>query len=188
MHEAKLGIVIFLGIGTNQGDRDENMETAVALINASVGEILAVSGVYETDPWGFESDSKFLNSVVKVTTRLSPLALLKKLQEIEEKLGRIRSLNRYSSRTIDIDILLYGSRIIRKKMLTVPHPCMPERRFVLVPLCDIEPEGIHPVLEKTFSDLLKECTDSGIVTKYDVEGMKRWMKQPEGPYTESAVS
>ena len=104
---------------------------------------------------------------------------MKKLQEIEEKLGRTRSLSRYSSRTIDIDILLYGSRIIRKKMLTVPHPLIAERRFVLVPLCDIEPEGVHPVLRKTFSDLLKECTDSGGVRRYDVEGMKKWTKPPE---------
>lgn len=174
-----IGTIIFLGIGTNQGDRLENMETAIALISASVGEILAVSGVYETEPWGFENNSKFLNSVVKVITRLSPLALLKKLQEIEEKLGRTRSLSRYSSRTIDIDILLYGNRIIRKKMLKVPHPLIPERRFVLVPLCDIEPEGVHPVLGKTFSDLLTECVDSGSVRKYYDKQLKSWTKQPE---------
>lgn len=155
------------------------METAVARISDSIGEILAVSNVYETDPWGFESSSKFLNSAVKVITRLDPLALLKKLQEIEEKLGRVRRLDRYSSRTIDIDILFYGSRIIRKKMLKVPHPNIAERRFVLVPLCDIEPEGVHPVLKKTFSDLLAECADSGGIRRYDAEGMKRWTKQLE---------
>lgn len=177
----KIGEIIFLGIGTNLGDRAENMKIAVALINDSAGEVLAASNVYETSPWGFESSNKFLNSVVKVITRLDPLALLKKVQEIEDKLGRTRSLKHYSSRTIDIDILLYGSRIIRKKVLTVPHPHLAERSFVLVPLCDIEPEGMHPVLKKTFSDLLTECADSGSIERYDVEGMKRWTKRPEKP-------
>jgi len=183
----KIGTIIFLGIGSNKGDRVKNLENALSLINSNVGEILSISYVYETEPWGFESNNKFLNMVAKVNTYLSPFVLMKKLQAIEIRLGRTRSLTRYTSRSIDIDILFYGSRIIRERMLTVPHPLITDRKFVLVPLCDIAPEGVHPVLRKTFSELLIECADSGCVRKYEIGEIKGWNRQSGEVETENAV-
>lgn len=166
--EDKIGTGIFLGLGTNEGDRVENLKMALTLINDEVGDITALSGVYETDPWGFESSSRFLNMVANVTTRLAPAALLKKTQEIEKNLGRVRSQVRFSSRSMDVDILLFGNRVINQRELTVPHPLIPERRFVLVPLCDLIPGGIHPVLKQTFSELLMQCRDTGNVSRTEI--------------------
>lgn len=177
--ENKTGTIIFLGIGTSEGDRVENLKMTLTLINESIGEVLAVSGVYETEPWGFESSSKFLNMVARVRTGLAPAALLKKAQEIENKLGRRRDPIRYSSRTIDVDILLYGKQVVRQKKLTVPHPLIPERRFVLVPLCDLAPGEIHPVLKKTFSDLLTECPDTGKAVDAEIRLTQHRREKPE---------
>ena len=156
----------FLGLGSNQGDRRKNILSAIDLIGTYIGEVISQSPVYETEPWRLESSDEFLNIVIKVLTELTPMDLLKKTHEIEKRLGRTRNEMRYSSRTNDIDILLYNSKILNKKILKVPHPMIPERRFVLVPLCDIEPEGIHPVLNKTFSELLKACSDQKKVRKW----------------------
>lgn len=156
----------FLGIGTNLGDREQNIRSAIALITDSVGTVTSFSRIYETEPWGFESENKFLNLVVKVETELKPPALLGKIHVIENQLGRIRSGTQYSSRIVDIDILFYNNAIIERKNLQIPHPRVSERRFVLVPLCEIEPDGVHPVLGKSFSNLLKECPDEKKVTEY----------------------
>lgn len=150
---------IFLGLGTNLGDREAWLQKAIEAIRKSVGKIDSYSDIYETDPWGFQSESKFLNMVIRVGTELKPSVLLKRLLVIEGRLGRIRESDQYESRTIDIDILLYGNVIINKPELVIPHPMIRDRRFVLVPLCDIAPEMIHPVLKKTFATLLKECSD-----------------------------
>lgn len=155
----------FLGLGSNQGDRRKNILGAIDLIGAFIGEVISQSYIYETEPWNLESSDEFLNIVIKVLTELKPMDLLKKTRGIEDMLGRTRNEIRYSSRTIDIDILLYNSKILNKRILKVPHPMIPQRRFVLVPLCDIEPDGIHPVLNKTFSELLKECNDQKKVRK-----------------------
>ena len=149
----------FLGLGTNLGDRETWLNKALELISGPVGPVTACSGIYETEPWGFESRNNFLNMVIKVQTDLKPSDLLEKLSIIENQLGRKKSGRKYISRTIDIDILLYGNRVIDKSGLKIPHPLMQDRRFVLVPLCDIAPELIHPVLNKTFAALLKDCSD-----------------------------
>jgi len=156
---------VFLGLGTNLGDREALLERTLELITESVGPVSACSGIYETQPWGFESRNNFLNMVVQIHTELSPAGLLKKLTRIENQLGRKRADKKYISRSIDIDILLYGNRVINKPDLIIPHPLIRERKFVLVPLCELAAEIIHPALKKTFATLLKECRDERYVKK-----------------------
>jgi 2-amino-4-hydroxy-6-hydroxymethyldihydropteridine diphosphokinase len=122
--------------------------------------------VYETGPWGFKSGKKFLNRVLGVETVLNPSDLLERILKIESDLGRIRSGKGYSSRIIDIDILFFGDEIINEGSIVIPHPHLHERKFVLVPLNDIAPEFVHPVLKKTVEELLSLCTDKGKVRIY----------------------
>jgi 2-amino-4-hydroxy-6-hydroxymethyldihydropteridine diphosphokinase len=156
---------VFLGLGTNLGDRESNLNKALELIGKSVGRIDSCSGIYETESWGFQSENNFLNMVIKIQTSLKPTDLIKEIQLIEGQLGRIKESRQYASRTIDIDILLYSNLVIDKSYLTIPHPLIQDRKFVLVPLCDLAPEMIHPVLSKTFVVLLKECKDEREVKK-----------------------
>jgi len=157
----------FLGLGTNLGNREGNLKEALHKIEETIGRIVAYSSVYETEPSGFESENEFLNMVVHVETDLKPSGLLGRILMIEANLGRLRDAKKYSSRTIDIDILLYDKKIMSKVSLIIPHPLLHERRFVLVPLCEIAPEGIHPVLKRTFTSLLKGCNDRSNVRKYE---------------------
>ncbi|MFZ0283007.1 MAG: 2-amino-4-hydroxy-6-hydroxymethyldihydropteridine diphosphokinase [Bacteroidales bacterium] len=154
-----MGKVVFLGLGTNLGDRETILNEAIEHLIKSAGDVISLSAIYETEPWGFQSENKFLNMVVGLRTMLNPDALLKRVMNIEAKLGRIRTGEGYSSRTIDIDILLYNDLVINKPDLKIPHPLIRERRFVLVPLCDVAPDLVHPVFKKTIASLLKECKD-----------------------------
>ncbi|MDP4222862.1 MAG: 2-amino-4-hydroxy-6-hydroxymethyldihydropteridine diphosphokinase [Bacteroidota bacterium] len=158
----------FLGLGTNLGDREEFLHKALDLIGRSAGRIDSLSDIYETEPWGFQSENNFLNMVIRIRTKLGPSALLQRLQSIEDQLGRDRDRDSksYISRTIDIDILLLGNKVINKADLIIPHPMIGDRKFVLVPLCDIAPNLIHPVLNKTFAELLEECKDEREVKRY----------------------
>jgi 2-amino-4-hydroxy-6-hydroxymethyldihydropteridine diphosphokinase len=158
--------IVFLGIGTNLGNREKNLEQAVARIEQSIGRVLISSSVFQTEPWGFQSEEDFLNMVVKIETELGPYVLLGKILAIESLMGRVRGPEHFSSRVIDIDILLYDNIIIDEENLRIPHPLLQERRFVLAPLCEIAAELIHPVLKKTFKELLEECEDSGVVKSY----------------------
>ncbi|HUX58317.1 MAG TPA: 2-amino-4-hydroxy-6-hydroxymethyldihydropteridine diphosphokinase [Bacteroidales bacterium] len=158
--------IVFLGIGSNLGDRERNLEEAVSRIEKLIGPVVKSSSVYQTEPWGFETKNEFLNKVVKVETKLDPSGLLERILMIENVLGRVRSEKQYTSRLIDIDLLLFEDKVIDKEMLKVPHPLMHERKFVLVPLCEIVPENVHPVFKKTISSLLESCGDKSKVMKY----------------------
>jgi 2-amino-4-hydroxy-6-hydroxymethyldihydropteridine diphosphokinase len=157
----------YLGLGTNLGERENNLKEAIAMIGESIGRIVASSPVYETEPWGFKSESQFLNMVVQAETKLGPSGLLRSILMIEANLGRLRDQKKYSSRTIDIDILMYDKQIINRASLVIPHPMLQERRFVLVPLCEIAPDVVHPVMKKTFVTLLRECKDTSKVVIYN---------------------
>jgi 2-amino-4-hydroxy-6-hydroxymethyldihydropteridine diphosphokinase len=147
---------VYIGIGSNLGDPYENCIRAVEIIRESpFCEIEALSPFYRTQPVGVEGDSWFINAVLAITTSLSSTELIEMLLGIENKMGRKRSGVRWESRIIDLDILLIGDEIINDKNLTVPHPRMHTRRFVMAPMVDIAPELIHPVERKSMSDILR---------------------------------
>ena len=153
----------FLGLGSDTGDRIKNLSDALAHIEKSIGKTIRSSSVYETEPWGFESEMKFLNQVVEVETELNPSGLLGRILRIEAEMGRLRDRTGYSSRIIDVDILFYKDEIIDYASLQIPHPRLHERKFVLVPLNEIAPDLIHPVYNKKICILLKECKDESEV-------------------------
>ena len=146
--------LIYLSIGTNLGDKLQNLNDAIAELSFKAGNLLKVSGFYETDPWGFESKHRFLNAVVLLDTRMLPLQLLAEAQQIERNLGRVsKTEDVYSDRLIDIDILLYDNLIMDSPQLKIPHPLMTERDFVIRPLLQIAPDLVHPVTGMRFADL-----------------------------------
>ncbi len=151
---------IFLSLGTNLGNRMENLQKALEYIAAKV-KILQCSSVYETPPWGYSEQPPFLNLVLRGQTDLEPQPLLEFLKACEQALGRQPTF-RYGPRLIDIDILAYEDRILETPMLTLPHPRLHERAFVLVPLCEIAPDWVHPRLHKRAVELLRETDPAGI--------------------------
>ena len=133
---------VYLGLGTNLGDKEANLKAAIEEIRKRVGEITSLSAFHASEPWGFESENSFLNAVCCVHTDLSPMETLRTTQEIERSLGRLKkSVNGiYSDRMIDIDILLYDDLHIQTPELTIPHPLMWQRDFVMIPLREIAPD------------------------------------------------
>jgi 2-amino-4-hydroxy-6-hydroxymethyldihydropteridine diphosphokinase len=158
---------IFLGIGTNMGNREANLREAVAKIGVSIGEILKVSSIYETEPWGFEAENNFLNMTVEVITEHTPSGVLGGILMIEAQLGRIRTEKQYASRIIDIDILFYDDLVMNEITLKIPHPYLHKRKFVLVPLNEIAHDFFHPVLKKSIGSLLNSCEDLSVVRLHD---------------------
>ena len=156
----------FLSLGSNLGDRLANLKRAIEKIEEPSQIMLTkVSPVYETEPVGRENQGWFLNLVLQVETSLEPFALLERLSSIEDQMGRKRE-KRWGSRNIDLDILLYDTRMVDSERLTIPHPRMHERRFVLVPLAQIAPKLLHPRLKKNIEELLVCCRDGSGVRPY----------------------
>lgn len=146
---------VFLGLGTNMGDKEQNLNAAIAQIEIKVGSVLRQSTFYSSQPWGYQSENEFLNAVLLVETELDPLGLLARTQGIETMLGRTeKSIQGYVDRIIDIDILLYDELIWEDSTLKIPHPLMVERDFVLIPMLEIAPSLIHPVLHQPFSNFI----------------------------------
>lgn len=140
------------------GDRKKNLETAVLYIEKRIGTIFKRSSIYETEPWGSKGQPSFYNQVLRVNTILSARECIHTILEIEKEMGRIRTIKN-AARIIDIDILFYNDEIINTTDLVIPHKEIPNRRFVLMPLSEIEPNFIHPYLKKNMQELLSECED-----------------------------
>ena len=149
---------VVLGLGGNMGNRTQHLALAMVQIIQQIGPITRVSSVYETAAWGNEDQPAFLNMAVCISTPFTPLQTLERCLRIEKQMGRHRTM-KWGPRIIDIDILLYNNQIIRDKNLSVPHPMMHERRFVLAPIAEIIPQKKHPILKKTFKELLLICPD-----------------------------
>ena len=156
---------IYLSLGSNIPDRAAHLSRATNCIAESIGTIIIKSSIYETQSWGYD-DNDYLNMAIEVKTTLSPSDLLKATNKIEADLGRVRSGNGYEARTIDIDILFYYNESLDLPLLTIPHPKIALRRFVLQPMADIAPDFVHPTKGKTMAVLLEECGDEGGVTEY----------------------
>jgi 2-amino-4-hydroxy-6-hydroxymethyldihydropteridine diphosphokinase len=155
---------IFLLLGSNLGERLMILESARKHIAERVGFVSVQSSVYETEPWGVAEQPAFLNQVLKVETEHAPEEVLRIILDIEHELGRIR-YERWGARVIDIDLLYYSDFVLNTARLTLPHPRLQDRRFTLVPLAEIAPDFIHPLLQKTSEVLLKICPDEGVVSK-----------------------
>ena len=150
---------VYIGLGSNLGDRVCNCVAAVRELSR-VCSIEALSSLYETEPVGVNGEQPpYVNAVLKAASGLDPSALLEALQSIERTLGRLRTEERWAPRTIDLDLLLYDNLVVDSPGLTLPHPRMHTRRFVLVPLCEIEPTVVHPVLSRPVRDLLDGLGD-----------------------------
>lgn len=154
----------YLSLGSNLGHRVRNLEGAIELIRHQAGEIEKISRYYESEPWGYSSENSFCNCCVSVRTTLDPLPLLDILLGIENQMGRLRAKGGYSDRIIDIDLLLLDDILLDHPRLTLPHPAMGKRRFVLVPLGEIASDLIHPVTGMSISKMMQKCDDRTGVT------------------------
>jgi 2-amino-4-hydroxy-6-hydroxymethyldihydropteridine diphosphokinase len=156
----------YIALGSNTGDRELNLLRAVAEIGKlPASRVTGLSPFYETSPVGVTDQPPFVNAVLRLSTGFSSRELLNRLQHIEDMVfGRIRTV-RWGARNIDLDLLLFGDEVVEAEGLTVPHPRMAERRFVLRPLCNIAPDLVHPVLKKTVTELLDALRDNETVVK-----------------------
>jgi 2-amino-4-hydroxy-6-hydroxymethyldihydropteridine diphosphokinase len=152
---------VYLGLGTNLGDRREHLNCARALLQSSDLLIARASSIYETEPRDFPNQPWFLNQVIEAQTTLFPRQLLARTQKIEREMGRKRTVDK-GPRVIDIDILLYGESVVHTEALEIPHPRMADRRFVLEPLAELVPELLHPVTRKTIRGLLARVGDQTV--------------------------
>ncbi len=159
----------YLSIGSNLGNRELLLQKAIFEIGKKAGEIRQVSAIYETPSWGFEAED-FLNACLEIQTLLTPENLLTAILEIEANYGRQRNNSEsYQSRTLDIDIIYYEKEVIKTPSLTIPHPKLQDRKFILKPLADISPQFYHPIFNKDTRNLLQECKDKSILTKRTIK-------------------
>ena len=152
--------IVYLALGSNMGNRLSNLKAAVLNLTPQM-TVKQKSSVYETPPWGFTEQDAFLNQVVKVTTYLEPEPLLRHLKRMETALGRVPNFQN-GPRVIDIDILFFDNMIINTPPLMIPHPRLHERAFVLVPLAEIEPDFVHPILQRPINKILEDVDRSEI--------------------------
>ena len=155
----------YLLFGSNQGDKLQLLEQACTYINNRCGMLVERSSLYNSEPWGFEAEEWFLNVLLVVETELDPDTLMDRLLDIERELGRVRhpEIEGYTSRTVDLDILYYGDQIVRTAKVTAPHPRLHERRFALMPLCELVPDFLHPESGLSQQQLLEKCHDTSKV-------------------------
>ncbi len=149
---------VFLSLGSNIGDRIHNLSLAKSQIFDEIGKITISSKIYESEPWGFKFQDSFLNQIIIIETYLGYNEILKKILNIEKKLGRVRK-GKWEARNIDIDILFYNNEVIYLKDLIIPHPLIQKRNFILIPLNEIAKNYIHPKINKTINQLLKLSKD-----------------------------
>lgn len=158
---------VYLGLGSNRGNRQNNLKNTIKLLEEKAGRLLDTSSIYETQPWQMDDATSFLNQVILMETYLHPPAIMKLILQIEESMGRMRTKNAgYEPRTIDIDILFFNNDIIHSDFLIIPHPQIQKRRFVLEPLAEIASGYIHPELKKSIKQLLAECSDVHSIQKF----------------------
>lgn len=154
----------YLILGSNIGDRISSLQAALIKIETDVGRVVRTSSIYATEPWGFKDQPGFYNQVIEVETDYNAIDTLNKLLSVEKSMGRTRE-KKWGERIIDIDILYFENQIINTANLTIPHPGIPDRKFVLIPLCELIPDNIHPVLKISNADLLKATNDNLSVEK-----------------------
>jgi 2-amino-4-hydroxy-6-hydroxymethyldihydropteridine diphosphokinase len=157
-------VTVYLGLGSNHGDREGNLQKALSLL-CRQGRLTALSSVYETEPWGYTSQPLFLNAVCAMETRMGAEELLELAQSVERELGRVATF-RYGPRTLDVDILFYGDEVMEKAHLQIPHPGIPNRAFILVPFVEIAPDMIHPTVKKSIAELLENVPGKGGVSRW----------------------
>ena len=156
---------VFLSLGSNLGRRKKNLDNAISHLKFEVGNITNISKVYESEPWGLKNQNFFLNQVIELKTSISPQNLLICCKNIENKMGRTKSI-KWGERKIDIDILYFSKIIIKEKNLTIPHPLIQDRKFVLIPLNDLNKDFIHPIFKKTNHEILKNSKDTSKIYLY----------------------
>ncbi len=157
---------VYIGLGTNLGNKIDNLKIAYKLIEETIGVIIQESSVYATLPWGFDSNEKFYNSVIIISTTLSPEGLLEQIKVIESTMGRDNSYKiGYSSRIIDIDILDFNGLTLQSNILVLPHPQLENRNFVLFPIKDVDPNWNHPISNKSIDELLIDLKSSDSIEK-----------------------
>ena len=155
---------VVLLLGTNIGDKLEHLERARLELTSEIGEIVAESAIYQTEPWGLKEQETFLNQVVMIETLLRPMRIIENIWSIEKRMGR-HKIEHWGPRIIDIDILFYGDLVFEADELKIPHPMLHKRKFTLVPLVEILPKIVHPLLGKSMRQLLDDCSDPSAVIK-----------------------